>query len=78
MLSSCGAGGDSWEFLGLQGDQTSHQGNQPGIFTERTDAKAEAPILQPPDAKSRFIEKDPDTGKDKRQKKERAENEMLR
>ena len=23
MLSNCGAGGDSWEFLGLHGDQTS-------------------------------------------------------
>ena len=23
MLSNCGAGEDSWEFLGLQGDQTS-------------------------------------------------------
>ena len=26
--------------------------NQPGIFTGRTDAKAEAPILCPPDSKS--------------------------
>ena len=28
------------------------KGNQPGIFTGRTDAKAEVPILWPPDAKS--------------------------
>ena len=34
------------------------------IFIGRTDAKAEAPILWPPDAKSRLIGKDPDTGKD--------------
>ena len=29
-----------------------------------TDAEAEAPILWPPDAKSRFIGKVPDAGKD--------------
>ena len=28
------------------------KGNQPGIFTERTDAEAESPILWPPDVKS--------------------------
>ena len=40
------------------------KGNQPCIFTGRTDAKAEAPILWPPDAKNRLIGKDPDAGKD--------------
>ena len=30
----------------------------------RTDAEAEAPILWPPDVKSRFTEKDPNAGKD--------------
>ena len=40
------------------------KGNQPRIFTGRTDA--EAPKLRPPDAKSLFIGKDPDAGKDKR------------
>ena len=40
------------------------KGNQSLIFIERTDAEAEAPILWPPDAKSRFIEKAPDAGKD--------------
>ena len=34
------------------------------IFTGRTDAEAEAPILWQPDAKSQFIGKDPDAGKD--------------
>jgi len=29
-----------------------------------TDAEAEAPILWPPDVKSRLIGKDPDAGKD--------------
>ena len=39
------------------------KGNQSLIFIERTDAEAEAPILWPPDAKSQFIGKDPDAGK---------------
>ena len=38
------------------------KGNQPSIFTGRTDA--EAPILWPPDAKSQLIGKDSDAGKD--------------
>ena len=29
MLLNCGVGEDSWESLGLQGDQTSPKGNQP-------------------------------------------------
>ena len=41
------------------------KGNQPWIFTERTDA--EAPILWPPDTKSQLIGKDPDAGKNWRQ-----------
>ena len=36
----------------------------PHIFIGRTDAEAEAPILWPPDAKNKFIGKDPDAGKD--------------
>jgi len=44
--------------------------NQPWIFIERTDA--EAPILWPPDAKSRLIGKDPDAEKDLRQKEKGA------
>ena len=58
------SGEDSWESLGKQGDQTSNpKGNQPWIFIGRTDAEAEAPIFWLPDAKSRLIVKDPDTGK---------------
>ena len=38
------------------------KGNQSSIFIGRNDA--EAPILQPPDAKSQLIGKDPDAGKD--------------
>ena len=52
--------------------------NQPWIFIGRTDAKAEALILWPPDAKSRLIGKDPDAGKDRRQEeKGTTEDEMV-
>ena len=40
------------------------KGNQPLIFIGRTDTEGEGPILWPPAAKSRFIRKDPDAGKD--------------
>ena len=44
--------------------QVNPKGNQPLIFIGRTDAKAEAPILWPPDVKSQLTGKDPDAGKD--------------
>ena len=51
------------------------KGNQPWIFTARTDA--EAPILWPPDVKSRLTRKDPDAGKDwGQEEKEMTEDEM--
>ena len=54
------------------------KGSQPWIFTGKTDAGAESPILWPPDAKSWLIGKDPDAGKDWRQKeKGAAEDEMV-
>ena len=40
------------------------KGNQPWIFIGGTDAEAEAPILWPPDMKSRLTGKDPDARKD--------------
>ena len=43
------------------------KGNQSWIFIGRTDAEAEAPILWPPDEKSRFIRKDTDAREDWRQ-----------
>ena len=43
----------------------------------RTDAKAEASILWPPDVKSQLIGRDPDNGKDQRQMK-RGWQRMLR
>ena len=54
------------------------KGNQSWIFTGRTDAEAEAPILWPPDVKSQLIRKDPDAGKDWWQKeKETTEDKMV-
>ena len=52
------------------------KGNQPWIFIGRTDV--EASILWLSDVKSQFIGKDPDAGKDWRQKKGAAEDEMVR
>ena len=40
------------------------KGDQSWVFIGRTDAKAETPILWPPDAKSSFIGKDANAGKD--------------
>ena len=54
------------------------KGNQPWILIGRIDAKAEAPILCPPDAKSWLIGKGPDAGKDWGQEKEGViEDEMV-
>ena len=51
--------------------------NQSWIFTGRTNAEAEAPILLPADAKSQLNGKDPDTGKDSgREEKGVTEDEM--
>ena len=53
------------------------KGNWSWIFIERTDAKAEAPILWLGDAKNWLIGKDPDAGKDWRQEeKGMTENKM--
>ena len=44
--------------------QANPKGDQPSIFIERTEAKAEAPVLWPPFAKSKLSGKDPDAEKD--------------
>ena len=55
------------------------KGNQPWRVIGRTDAKAEASILWPPDVKSRFIGKDPDAGKDwKHKEKMVPEGQVIR
>ena len=52
--------------------QVNPKGNQSWIFLGRTDAEAEVPIFWPPDVKSQLIGKDPDAGKDQRQKEKKA------
>ena len=57
----------------------SPKGNQTLIFIRRTDAKAEAPILCSPNAKSWLIGKDSDAGKDWGYEEKRAtEDKMAR
>ena len=47
------------------------------MFFERTDAKAETPVLWPPHAKSRLIGKDSDVGRDwGQEEKGMTEDEM--
>ena len=54
------------------------KGNQSWMFTGRTDAEAEAPILWPSDAKNWFTEKDPDAWKDWRhEEKKPMEDEVV-
>ena len=69
-----------WESPVLQGYQTSQsKGNQPWIFIGRTDVKAEAPILWPPDEKSQLTGKDLNRGKDwGQEEKGTTEDEMVR
>ena len=58
MLLNCGVGEDSWESLGLQGDPTSPLWRRSALgFLWKDDAKAETPVLWPPDAKSWLIGK---------------------
>ena len=48
------------------------------MFTGRTDAAAEAPLLWPPDTKSQLTGKDPDDGKDwEKEEKGMTEGEMV-
>ena len=51
--------------------------NQSWIFIGRTDDEAEAPILWPPDAKSWLFRKDPDAGKDWKQKENGASEDAV-
>ena len=56
------------------------KGNQPWVFIGRTDAEAEAEalIFWPCDVKSWLTGKDPDAGKDWKQREGLAEDEMVR
>ena len=51
-----------WDWKEIQPVHT--KGDQSWVFTGRTDAEAETPILWPPDVKSWLIGKDPDAGRD--------------
>ena len=53
------------------------KGDQSWVFTGRTDAEAETPIVWPPHANSWLIGKDPDAGRDWGQKKGTTEDEMV-
>ena len=53
------------------------KGDQSWIFTGRTDAEAETPILWPPDMNNWLIWKDPDAGKDWRQEEKGMTEEMV-
>ena len=77
MLYASGVYAHRCSFPGDQSKLVNPKRNQLWIFTERT--KREAPILWSPDTKSQLIGKDPDAGKDGRQKgKGSAEDEMVR
>ena len=57
--------------------QVNFKGNQSWLFTGRTDAEAETPILWLPEVKSQLIRKDADARKDWRQEeKGKMENKM--
>ena len=53
------------------------KGDKSWVFTGRTDAEAETPILWPPDAKSWLIGKDPGAGKDWGQEEKRQRMRWL-
>ena len=76
---NCGVGEDSWESLDYKEIQPVHsKGNQSWVFTGRTDAEAETPILWSPDAKNWLIWNDPDAGKiEGRRRRERQRMRWL-
>ena len=75
---------DWWKTLEIPLDSkemtlVNPKGNQPWILIGRTDAKAEIPVLWPPDAKNWLTGKATDDGKDRRQEeKGTTEGEMFR
>ena len=68
MFLNCDVGEDSWKYLdSVEIKPIIPKGNRFWLFIGRTDAEAEAPILQPCDVKNWLTGKDPDAGKDWRQ-----------
>ena len=77
MLLNCGAGEDTWELLGLHGDQASQSYRKSTLNIHMKDWYWS--WLWPPAAKNEFIGKDPDAEKDWRHKEKGAtEEEMMR
>ena len=63
--------------LGCKKMQPVHpKGDQSCVFIGRTNVEAETPILWPPHAKSWFMRKDPNAGKDWEQEKGTTEDKM--
>ena len=86
MLLNCGVGGDSWQSVGQPGVKpVSPKGNQAWMFTGRTDAEAETPILWLPEIKndalflfkSWLIGEKAYAGTDWRQEEGTTEDEMV-
>ena len=74
--NNCGVAEDSWESLGLQGDQTNLK-RKSVLNIHWTDVEAEAPILWPPDVKNWLTGNDPDAGRLKAGGKGMTEDEMV-
>ena len=83
MLLNYGIGEASWNQVPWTARRSKQSilkeiGNiQPWIFIGRTEAKAEAPILWPPDVKNWLIRKDPNAGKDWRQEEKRTTKDKM-
>ena len=80
QLNICGVGVDNLESSldCKESKPVNSKGNQSWIFTGRTDAEAETPILWSPDGKNWLIGKDPDAGKDwRREEKGMTEDELV-
>ena len=72
MPSKCGAGEDSCESLGQQGNQTSQSYAESTVFTGKEWCWAETPLFWWSDVNNWLIGKVPDGGKDWGQKEKRA------
>ena len=67
----------TWDWKEIK--QANPKGNQPWPFIGRTDAGVESPVFRPPDAKSWFTGKDPNAGKNWKQKEKGVvEDEIVR
>ena len=79
MLSNCGAREDfECPLDSKEIKPVNPRGNQPWIYIGRTDAKAETPILWPPNVKRWLVGKDSNAGKDwEQEEKGLTEDEIV-